>query len=141
MYQSGAHRDLHRAETPDLIDKTGVYADYLYLIRLAEPRRWYVSYKIRVREGETVHYGPAPRTQAQSLSHACHAPPVSQRHGLARHGRERTIDMPGAAFRTSILRAGIRGRQNIQRRKRVLRQNLRKHADADTNRTADRSTD
>lgn len=49
----------YRYEIPCLINKICLYVDYLRLIRLVEPRRWYVSYKIRVRRNETVHYGRA----------------------------------------------------------------------------------
>lgn len=46
----------HKPEIPDLINKIDIYADYFRLIRLAEPRRWYVSCKIRVRGSKIVHF-------------------------------------------------------------------------------------
>ncbi len=85
---------LHRFETPDLINKTGIYADYLCLIWFAKPRRWYVSYKIRVRGGETVHYGRTHHQHARRLRSSSGTMRGMPHYRPAHHGRARTVSMP-----------------------------------------------
>lgn len=92
----------HRLESPDLIDRTGICVDYLRLIQFAEPSRWYVSCKIRVREGRTVHYGYAHHQYFRRI----HSPSDTMRgtshYRPAYHGRTRIVNMPASPFRTCL---------------------------------------